>query len=135
MLHNYRWSWTSSSAEWDAANWGALRPTLQVSQVGVDVDGPGVRVSDHSGLYIDGWGRINLRADLDAGDNWSWNHRRTLSIGFELVITIDVPIIRGIKSARSTMTLLTTLRRMLAIFSGFSDYSAVRTRSSRQELQ
>ncbi|MFH5229606.1 hypothetical protein [Antrihabitans spumae] len=105
MLPNHRWSVAISSEEWDAEGWGPLRPTLHVNRVGLDVEGPGVHVSDHSGLHVDGSGRVALRAELIAADNWSSEHRRTLSLQPSLRVVLEMPVDRQNRSARTTTTL------------------------------
>ncbi|GAA1718173.1 hypothetical protein [Dietzia cercidiphylli] len=108
MLPNHRWSLSIFSNEWDAEGWGPLRPTLEVHRIGIDGEGPGVRVLDHSGIYVDGSGRVSLRAELGPNDAWTVDHRRTLRHQPFLRVVLDMPTDRHGRSARATATLRDT---------------------------
>jgi hypothetical protein len=105
MLPNHRWSLSIFSDEWDTDGWGPLRPELEVHRIGLDEEGPGVRVFDHSGIYVNGSGRVSLRAELDLSDSRLANQRRTLQHQAFLRIVLDMPVDRHGRSARATATL------------------------------
>lgn len=111
MLPSHRWSLTISADEWDQEGWGPLRPTLHVQRIGIDEEGPGLRVLDHSGVYVNGPGRVRLSAGYDAQDApWSLDHRRTLKHQGHLRIALDMPVDRHAHAAqaRTTLTWVTT---------------------------
>ncbi len=104
MLPNHRWSLTIESDEWDAEGWGPLRPTLNVQRIGLDEEGPGVRVLDHSGIYVNGSGRVHLTAEWNSS-TWSSDHSQTLRYQPFLRVVLDMPVDRHSRSARATVTL------------------------------
>lgn len=106
MLPNHRWSLTISSTEWDHEGWGPIRPNLRVSRMGTDEAGPGVRVLDHSGIYLSGSGRVRLHADfLEDSVSWSDDHKRTLPYQGKLQIALDMPVDGQDRSATATAEL------------------------------
>ena len=108
MLPNHRWSLTISCDEWDSDGLEPLRPTLHVNRLGTDEDGPGLRVLDHSGIYVNGAGRVHLRAELSPQDFetvWPPEHRRTFERQAYLRIALDMPVDGRDRAAHAAATL------------------------------
>ncbi|WP_267616089.1 hypothetical protein [Gordonia bronchialis] len=107
MLPSHRWSVTISSDEWESEGWGPLHPELRVHRSGRD-DEIGVQVVDASGIYVNGAGRVALRAELSANDSaniWSPDHRSTLKYQAQLRVIVDMPVDGQNRSARAETTL------------------------------